>query len=108
MTDKKIKYDENLWFEHDGCEGKHYLLGNPHTFPGRIWAYCTKKDTTFCVSKNEIGNMSIQSEYWIKGFLIGNQPIPPTDTNDEVNYESKEYKNWVDKVEIFNKNGIWE
>lgn len=108
MSVNNIKYDENLWFEHKGCKGKHYLIGNPHTFAGRMWAYCPIKDKTFFVSKTEIENMSSQSEYWIKGFLIGNQPAPPTDENDDVDYESKDYLDWTKKVEIFNETGVWE
>lgn len=105
---EKTQYDENLWFEHKGCAGKHFLIGNPHTFPGRILAFCPKKDKTFFVSKNEIGNMSQQSDYWIKGFLIGNQPEPPTDENDDVDFGSKEYIEWTKKVKLFNETGDWE
>lgn len=102
------KIDERIWFEHDGCEGKHYMLGNPHTFTGRMYAWCPKRQTSFFVSKSEILNASVECEYWIKGFLSGNQPEPPTDEKGDVNFESKEYKNWIDKITEFEKTGDWE
>lgn len=108
MTSKKINYDDNLWFEHKGCEGKHYLIGNPHTFTGRMWAYCPKKNKTFFVSKSDIGDKSIETDYWIKGFLTGNQPAPPKDKNDDVDFESQAYKDWIKKVDKFEKTGLWE
>lgn len=66
-------YDENLWFYHNNCEDKHFLLGNPHTFKGRMFAWCPKKGTTLCISESEIGERSIESKYWILGFLSGNE-----------------------------------
>ena len=84
--DNDLKYDSDLWFEHKGCEGKHYLIGNPHTFPVRMWAWCPKKETTFFVSKSQIGEMSLQTKYWIKGFLTGNQPKPPAEENEDVDF----------------------
>jgi len=104
----KIIYDKNLWFEHEGCVGKHFLFGNPHTFPGRMWAWCPKKETSFCVSKSEIGEMSVQTSYWIKGFLIGNQPAPPTDENDNEDLEGKSYKDWLKQIDKFVKTGLWK
>ena len=81
-------YDEMLWFEHKGCDGKHYFLGNPHTFPGRMWAWCPVKESSFFVSKIEILKTSDQAEYWIKGFLSSNEPQPPADENGDVNENS--------------------
>ena len=109
MADK-IQYDENLWFEHLGCEGKHYLIGNPHLVPGRMWAYCPKENRTIFISKADMGEMSQESEYWVKGFLAGNQPEPPRDEkNDyEVDFEGPEYQTWLKKIEFFEQNGYWE
>jgi hypothetical protein len=100
----EFKYDENLWFEHENCEGKHYMIGNCHTFIGRMFAYCPIKKQTFCISKSEIGNKSTETEYWIKGFLSGNEPSPPGD-ND---FESKEFKKWKNKIKKFEKTGEWK
>jgi hypothetical protein len=73
---EEVELDEKLWFYHKGCEDKHYLLGNPHTHPGRMYAWCPKKKTVFCVSEVEMEDKSVESEYWIKGFLSGSEEIP--------------------------------
>lgn len=70
---KEIEYDKNLWFYHNGCEGQHYLIGNPHTHIGRMYAWCPINKTALCVSEHEMGDMSIESKYWIKGFLSGSE-----------------------------------
>mgnify|MGYP001043981856 CR=1 FL=1 len=106
MTNK-IEFDENLWFNHKGCEGKHYLIGNPHTFHGRIYAWCPKKGIGFCVSISEIERMSDYSKYWIQGYLNGNQPEPPTDSSGDVNFESSEYKKWMKSIQLFTLTGYW-
>jgi len=102
--ESKKKFDENLWFEHKECKGKHYLIGNPHTFTGRMYAYCPIKKQTFCISKSEIGEKSTETEYWIKGFLCGNEPSPPSD----IDLESKVYKKWIDKIKKFKMTGDWK
>ena len=106
--ENEIDYDVNLWFYHKGCEGKHFLFGNPHTFPGRMWAWCEVKKRSFFVSKSEMGECSEQTTYWVKGFLAGNQPDAPTDENGDVDYKSAEYKNWLRKLEEFEETGFWE
>jgi hypothetical protein len=63
------------------------------------------KKKTFFVSKSEISNMSSECKYWIKGFLSGNQPEPPCDNEGDVNFESKEYKGRVNKIDDFEKTG---
>ena len=105
---KHPKYNTDLWFEHKGCTGKHFILGNPHTFIGRIYAWCPVKQTAFCVSRTEIGKLSNEAEYWIKGYLTGQQPVPPTNENDEIDYQSKEFKEWEKKVDIYEKTGDWK
>jgi hypothetical protein len=74
-------------------------------------AYCDLKDSTFCVSANEITEMSKESEYWIKGFLIGNEPEPPEENEKERPedyFSSGRYKIWVAKIKEFRKSGQWE
>lgn len=105
--DNKINYDKNLWFEHLGCEGKHYLIGNPHTYVGRMWAWCPKEKRSIFITKADMGKMSNQTKYWVEGFLFGNQPKPPTDIDGMVDFQSEEYKNWEKDVELFRKTGYW-
>ncbi|WP_273324242.1 hypothetical protein [Vallitalea guaymasensis] len=106
---QEIKYDEKLWFElkNSNCKGRHYILGNPHTFNGRIMGYCTNKKVSFCFSITEISNMSLESEYWIKGFLSGNEPEPPVDEEGDTLFEGREYNHWCKSIELFHKTGNW-
>ena len=104
----QVKYDENLWFEHLGCEGLHYLIGNPHTFYGRISAWCPLRQTTLSVSISEIGEMSESSKYWIQGFLNGNQPkLPGIDTEVDIDFEGPAFKTWVEASRLFLETGYW-
>ena len=107
MTDK-LEYDENLWIELEDCEEKHFLIGNPHTFRGRIDAYCPIKNTSFCISYKEIKKMSIESTYWLKGYLSGNEPAPPEQYDDESldeYFQSMRYKEWELKIQKFGIRG---
>jgi hypothetical protein len=74
--------DEALWIttEHGGPEKRYYLLrSNPHTFLGRMNAFDPEAGEGFCISKHEIVTMSPEARYFVDGFLIGNEPAPPTD-----------------------------
>lgn len=108
---KNFEYDETLWIELEHCEGKHFLLGNPHTFPGRIEAFCPLKNVTFCISFNEIKRMSTESSYWLKGYLNGNEPSPPDEMDGESAFEyfqSSRYKEWELKIQKFKETGEFE
>lgn len=100
-------YDEALWFHHRGCTGKHYLLGNPHTFPGRMQAWCPMKGRSFFVSKAEMLEASPESKYWVSGFLAGAEPEPPKNAERDVDFESQEYKKWEQRVAEFHQSGSW-
>jgi hypothetical protein len=104
----EIEYDKSLWFHFDGCKGRHYLIGNPHTYPGRIWAWCPHEACTFFVSKSSMTKMSVKAEFWIKGFLCGSEPAPPVNKNGEVNFSSKAFLKWKEKTEAFYETGIWK
>jgi hypothetical protein len=104
---KSAQYDERLWFLHRGCTGRHFLLGNPHTFPGRIYGWCGIKKRSFFFSKSEIEEASPEAIIWIEGFLAGNEPEPPKNSEGEVDFESHEYKLWLHMVEVFRQSGAW-
>lgn len=106
--EEQMQHDDRLWFEHLGCEGKHFLIGNPHTFPGRMFGWCPKKQRTFFVSKEEIGDCSVEAKYWIMGFLSGNQPKPPVNEEGDVDFKSEQYLAWVKKIGDFEKSGYWD
>jgi hypothetical protein len=107
MVTKK-EYDVKLWVELDHCLGQHFILGNPHTFKGRIDVYCPSKNIDFCLSISEIQQMSVESEYWIKGYLRGNEPDPPEEYDEESTveyFQSSRYKRWEEIVQNFRRTG---
>ena len=99
--------NEQLSFLHLGCTGQHFILGNPHTFPGRMLAWCEHKERSFFFSKREVEQCSTESAAWIDGFLAGNEPEPPSNPGGDVEFESAEYKTWLERVEAFRESGAW-
>jgi len=104
-----LDIDENLWFylSDDDCMEKHFIIGNPHTFHGRIMGYCPEKKTSFYFSIKEIKSMSIQTEYWIKGFLSGNEPEAPLDEDGDTIYSGEKYDFWSKSIQLFHEYGYW-
>ncbi len=102
-------FDERLWFTmRSCCSGKHYLVYNPHTFPGRMGAWCPEKRINFCVSKSEIKQCSVEAQFWMQGFLVGNEPDAPT--NEEGDYlpeSSPAFERWRTAREVFPQVGFW-
>ena len=108
MNDEpQVDYDPNLWVELDHCAGKHYILGNPHTFPGRIWMWCPHKEVSFFMSKGDVLACSREAEYWLKGFLSGNEPGPPLGEDQMPSFDSPEYSQWQERIEDFHARGVW-
>ena len=68
--------DEDLWFV-GSCGGRDFLVGNPHTFTGRMRAWCPTKQVGYNVSLKEIDDLGTATRYYIKGYLAGNEPDPP-------------------------------
>lgn len=59
--------DERLWFE-ASCGGRDFLLeGGGHTFRGRMPAWCPAKEVSYRVSLAEMGAMSEEARYFVKG-----------------------------------------
>lgn len=107
MGDMNIKFDKTLWFETNHCSGKHYFLGNPHTFIGRMMAWCPTKQVSFFVSKKDISECSNESSYWINEFLFGTEPESPLDEYGDVDFESPDYKKWKEEIKLFHETGYW-
>ena len=107
LVDQNI--DKKLWFklsEHD-CNGSHYIMGNPHTFKGRMMGWCTEKKKSFYFSLGEISEMSEETKYWIKGFLVGSEPNPPIGEDGRVEYGSVGYEHWLHSTILFKETGYW-
>jgi hypothetical protein len=108
--ENNLDLNKKLWLtlKNHNCKGEHYIFYNPHTFHGRIAGYCTEEKRSFIFSVSEIDSMSLETEYWIKGYLVGNEPYPPLDEEgDCVHFESEEYKHWAESTELFHNTGYW-
>jgi hypothetical protein len=108
--DNELEFDKELWFvlKEEHCKGRHYILGNPHTFNGRISSYCPQKNVFFNVSLGEIVDMPLATKYWIKGYLSGNEPSPPVDEEGDVFPTThEEHIHWLNSVNLFHKTGYW-
>jgi hypothetical protein len=90
------------------CPGKHYLLCNAHTFPGRMRAWCPNKQIVFSVSKSAMEDCSPEARYWVQGFLAGCEPDAPLDQKG--NYlpeDDPKYERWRAAIKQFPETGIW-
>ncbi len=114
----KTPLDKDLWVEFDGdCPGKHYLRVNPHTFAGRITAWCPRKRTQFNISAGDIIRASHGTICWVKGYLEGSTPDPPPEPIDTRNgtdepwpaYQAwlKAYDHWRKSARQFARSGYW-
>jgi Translation initiation factor IF-3, N-terminal domain len=100
--------DPELWFHTEHCEGRHYVLGNGHTFRGRIHAWCPAKRLGFRVSKSDITECSRETTYYVQGLLAGQEPAPPVnDEGDLLPSGDPEYRAWVHATELFRQTGMW-
>ncbi|MCG7878323.1 MAG: hypothetical protein AB2669_03395 [Candidatus Thiodiazotropha endolucinida] len=107
------EYDKKLWVEikpgplvKDPCLGKkHYLVGNPHTRPGRVMVYCPITKKCHVNSFRNFVKLSDEAQYWMQGFLSGNEPHPPLGSDGMYDFTDKE---WVKRIESFHKTGEWD
>lgn len=97
--------DRSLWFLHHGCEGRHYLLGNPHTVPGRMLAWCPRHRRSFFVNLSEMERLSKAARYWIAGYLHGAEPDPPAGEDGPPDFDSPEYRIWEESTARFRETG---
>jgi hypothetical protein len=102
--DAPFAVDERLWFE-ASCGGRDFLVGNPHTFPGRMAAWCPHDGVGYNVSLGEIRTMSDESRYFVAGFLTGNEPEPPT--GDEGESNEADFVAWQSATRRFRRTGRW-
>jgi hypothetical protein len=100
--------DPLLWFENSRC-GRHYLVaGNPHTFPGRMYAYCVHEGIYTRVSLREMESCSEQTRYFVRGYLSGSEPPPPhEDDGSPVADDDPQWRTWRAATERFRETGEW-
>jgi hypothetical protein len=99
--------DRTLWFEHLGCRGRHFLLGNAHTVPGRMLAWCPREECSLFIARADIGRMSRAARYWIEGFMLGNEPAPPPGPDGPPEFGSRGYRRWQVDAARFRASGAW-
>ncbi len=79
MTDQEGSapdYDPELWVILEGDESRCYLLGNAHTWPGRMVVWGEEIGRTFAASTYQVTDASDAARRWMDGFLHGNEPTP--------------------------------
>jgi hypothetical protein len=103
--DPDAELDEELWFI-GFCGERDLLTGNPHTFHGRRSAWCPTQQVGYNVSLNEITEMSTASQYFIKGFLSGNEP-PQPEEDDDGNEDPDDLAAWLAAIARFGTTGNW-
>lgn len=100
--------DPELWiltYKHPSH--REYLVGNSHTFPGRMSAYCPEENRGFSVSKFEIERCSAYSRRWIDGFLHGNTPPAPDDDDVTPREWESRFARWRELAATFHETGQW-
>jgi hypothetical protein len=96
--------DPRLWFE-ASCGERDLLVGNPHTFRGRLAAWCPHRELGYNVSLSELGEMSDEARYFVRGFLRGSEPEAPYDDDGELTPEDEAA--WRAAIRRFRRTGSW-
>ncbi len=53
--------------------------------------------------------MSLETAYWIKGFLTGNEPEPPRDANHNyLSHGNPKFDHWLASATYFLETGYWD
>ena len=97
--------DGRLWFE-ASCGGRDYLVeAGGHTFPGRMLAWCAERGREYLVSLDEMGAMSDEARYFVRGYLAGNEPGLPQEAEEGVAPHDQEA--WLAATARFRRTGRW-
>lgn len=101
---EKPAVDERLWFDAP-CGRRDFLVGNGHTFVGRMAAWCPHEGVGYNISRAEIGAMSEEARYFVAGFLAGNEPGYPADADGET--DEADLAAWRAATARFRRTGSW-
>jgi len=99
--------DERLWFV-GPCGQRDFLdVAGGHSYRGRLMAFCPHNSDYpgYHVSLSEMGQMSLEAEYFVKGYLCGDEPGLPEDENGDVTPE--DLTAWRQAVQRFHTTGSW-
>jgi hypothetical protein len=103
--------DPRLWFV-GSCTQHDYLVEtNPHTFPGRMSAFCPhcpSERAYYNVSLTDLGECSMEAQIWSRGFIAGSEPNAPLDDNgNEIEADAREYEAWEQARTAYHMSGEW-
>ncbi|MDP1793701.1 MAG: hypothetical protein Q8K63_06140 [Acidimicrobiales bacterium] len=104
------RVDPERWIKTSACSQADLLLGNSHTFRGRMYAYCPHDEEGYSVSLHEITAMSTSAEQWIDGFLAGSEPEPADmfgAESDEWDSSDPRLDEWRRVIGRYRRTGIW-
>lgn len=96
--------DERLWFE-ASCGRRDFVVGNGHTFVGRLAAWCPHDRVGYNVSLGEMGEMSDECRYYVAGYLAGAEPGYPVDDDGE--FDEADHDAWRSALHRFRQTGSW-
>jgi hypothetical protein len=99
--------DPRLWFEMAGCDGRHFFVDGTPNIGGRIYAWCPARQIVTRVSKYELSVWSDEAGYFMRGYLSGSEPRPPTDEEGMLVEDQAEVDRWLRAVEIWRATGEW-
>ncbi|HXS63217.1 MAG TPA: hypothetical protein VN767_10085 [Streptosporangiaceae bacterium] len=102
--DVPVVADERLWFE-AACGGRDFIVGNGHTFPGRLAAWCPHQRVGYNVSLGEMGAMPVETRYFVAGFLAGHEPGYPVD--EQGDSDEADLTAWRSATRRFRRTGSW-
>src|SRR5215467_14722015 len=98
--------DPELWFEMEGCTGRHYLLDDSPGILGRMYFYCPTRQETTRVSKREMTAFSQATAYFVRGFLAGSQPPPPVDEDGLLVSDQTVVEAWRTAAAEYRETGV--
>jgi len=112
VTDSSANYlpsdiDPELWFEMDGCDGRHYLMEEKPTILGHMYAYCPRQQDSTRISKSDILACSDAATYFVRGFLAGSQPSPPLDAEGMLSEDQDAIDSWRASIKAYRETGVW-
>lgn len=103
--------DPELWFacaDHPG--ERDLVVGNAHTFLGRILAVCPQDDGRhYYASANAVlEDCAPATRFWVQGFLAGSEPPPPRGADGGwMPDDSAEMASWRRRIRLWRTRATW-
>jgi len=110
MDDLPDDIDPTLWIRCSRSGGEDYLVeGNPHTFPGRMSAFCPHlAHLYYNVSIVEVEESSPEARLWMRGFVAGSEPDSPLDSEGyELDEADPKFEAWEAARPGYLETGYW-